>query len=113
MSLRPDVALSLLDECTGDDLWSVEHCHTRGVPQDWIDELADAFESSYRVSSQTIYVTGEDGTPRSVNQYYGVRDIDIAMRIGQQLGLDVDQIKAVAFSRQTTVDRIKEAVMDG
>lgn len=113
MNLRPDVALSLLDECTGDDLWSVEHCQSRGVPQDWIDDLADAFETSYRISSQTIYVSDEQTGRRIVNQYYGVRDFDLAKRIGLELGLDIDQIESVALSRQSTVRMIKETVMDG
>ncbi|SMP62130.1 hypothetical protein SAMN06265222_107241 [Neorhodopirellula lusitana] len=113
MNLRPDIALSLLDECTGDDLWSVEHCRARGVPEAWIDDLADAYESGFRARSQTIYVSDEKSGNRVINQYFGVRDIDLAKRIGTQLGLDVEQIQAVSFSRQSTVDRIKEAVMDG
>lgn len=113
MRIRPDVALSLLDECTGDDLWSVEHCQSRGVPADWVDELADAYETSYRISSETIYVSDDQKGRRVVNQYYGVRDIDLAKRIGLELGLDINQIEAVALSRQTTVRMIKEAVMDG
>lgn len=113
MRLRPDVALSLLDECTGDDLWSVEHCQSRGVPPDWVTELADAYETSYRISSQTIYVPDEKSGRRIVNQYYGIRDIDLAKRIAMELGIDVDQIEAVSFSRQRTVQMIKEAIMEG
>lgn len=113
MKIRPDVALALLDECTGDDLWSVEHCQSRGVPQDWVDVLADAYETSYRISSQTIYVPDEQTGRRIVNQYYGVRDIDLAKRIGLELGLDIEQIESVSLSRQSTVRLIKEAVMDG
>ncbi|TWU03814.1 hypothetical protein [Neorhodopirellula pilleata] len=113
MTIRPDVALSLLDECTGDDLWSIEHCQLRRVPPQWIDELADAYESSFRISSQTIYVADEQHGRRAVNQYYGVRDVDLAKRIGRELGLDVDQLEAVALSRQAVVRMIKEAIMDG
>lgn len=113
MRLRPDVAFSLLDECTGDDLWSIEHCQARGVPQDWVDEMADAYETSYRISSQTIYVSDERTGRRIVNQYYGVRDVDLAKRIALELGLDVVQIEAVALSRQAIVRMIKEAVMEG
>lgn len=113
MKIRPDVALSLLDECTGDDLWSIEHCRLRRVPSQWIDELADAYESSFRISSQTIYVADEEHGRRVVNQYYGVRDVDLAKRIGRELGLEVDQIESVARSRQAIVRMIKEAIMDG
>ncbi|EMI41434.1 hypothetical protein [Rhodopirellula sp. SWK7] len=113
MKLSPDVALALLDECTGDDLWSVEHCLERRVPQSWIDELADAFETSYRVSSQTIYVPDPQTGRRIVNQYYGVRDVDLAKRIATDLGLDVESIEAACLSRQAIVRMIKEAIMDG
>ncbi len=38
-------ALMLLQECTGDDIWSLEHCRLRQVPEEWIEELSDCFES--------------------------------------------------------------------
>jgi len=38
-----DRALALLSECLGDEIWSVEHCRLRRVPDAWIEELADAF----------------------------------------------------------------------
>lgn len=112
MRLTPDIALSLLQECTGDDLWSIEHCQARGVPQDWIDELADAYETSYRISSETIYVPDPDRGKRVVNQYYGIRDVDLAIKIANDFGVDMNQIHAVAISRQGIVNAIKEAVME-
>lgn len=113
MTIRPDLALALLDECSGDELWSIEHCQLRRVPQEWIDELADAYESSFRISSQTIYVTDEKNGRRVVNQYYGIRDVDLAKRIGRELGIDVESIELSSLSRQSTVRLIKESIMDG
>jgi hypothetical protein len=107
MSLPRHRALALLSECCGDDIWSVEHCRRRGVPELWIEQLADAFESSYRVDSQTIYV---DDQP--TNQYHGVRDVDLAIRLAQSMGLDVDRVTATALGRRGIVQAIKEAVMD-
>ncbi|MEM6364866.1 MAG: hypothetical protein AAF539_02585 [Planctomycetota bacterium] len=107
-----DRALSLLDECNGDDLWSVEHCRLRGVPDEWIDRLADAYETSYRISSETIYIADKHHGRRVVNQYHGIRDVDLAMEIGRLLGIDVEQIASVSIGRQAIVQRIKEAVFD-
>ena len=108
MKLPRHRALALLAECTGDDLWSVEHCRQRGVPEKWIEELADAYESGYRCDSQTIYV--ED---RPTNQYHGIRDVDLAVRVAQSMGLDVDRVTATALGRRGMVQAIKQAVMDG
>ena len=106
--LPRDRLLAILDECTGDDLWSVDHCRLRRVPETWIEELADAFESGFRSDSQTIY---EDHV--MTNQYHGVRDVDLAMRAATAMGMDVDRITASALTRRGLVQAIKQAVMDG
>jgi hypothetical protein len=98
-------ALMLLAECTGDDIWSLEHCRIRGVPQSWMDELQDCFESGFQQDSQTIYVGR-----RLTNQYQGVRDVDLAMRLGEYLGIDVPRLQASAATRADLVRRIREAV---
>ncbi len=67
--------------------WSLEHCRLRQVPEEWIDELSDCFESGFEHDLQTIYV-GE----RVTNQYRGIRDVDLAQKLGRQLGLPVDQM---------------------
>ena len=100
--------LAILTECTGDDLWSVEHCRQRHVPESWIEELADAFESGFRTDSQTIY-QGDWVT----NQYHGVRDVDLAMRAAQSMGMNVDRVTAGALSRRGVVQAIKQAIMEG
>ena len=100
-------ALTLLSECTGDDIWSVEHCRARGVPEAWIEELADCFESGFRSDAQTIYVGR-----RVVNQYQGIRDIDLALKLGEYLGVAVSELQAVSASRSRLVSAIREAVLE-
>jgi hypothetical protein len=101
-------ALALLSQCSGDEIWSVPTCRQAGVPEAWIERLADRYESGFRSDSQTIYV--DDSL---TNQYHGVRDVDLAIELGRCLGLDVDRVTASAISRRAVVTAIKEAVMDG
>ena len=98
-------ALSLLSECTGVDIWPVDYCRQRGVPEEWIEELADAFESGYQKDRDTIYYQD-----RPVNQFHGVLDFDLAIRLGLELGIDVERVTATALTRPATVQAIKEAV---
>jgi hypothetical protein len=97
-----------LTKCAGNEIWSVSHCLEAGIPEVWIEELSDVFESGFQNDSQTIYV-GNDVT----NQYHGVRDLDLAIRIARSMGLDVDRVTAMALTRQAIVQAIKDAVMDG
>lgn len=108
MNLTRQRALALLAKCTGDEIWSAEVSRDAGVPEAWIDDLSDTFESGFQRDSQTIYV--EDGV---TNHYHGVRDVDLAIRLARSLGLDVDRVMATAWDRRGIVDAIKEAVMDG
>ena len=54
-------ALAILTKCVGNEIWSVSHCRDAGVPEVWIEELSDVFESGFKTDSQTIYV-GNDVT---------------------------------------------------
>ena len=101
-------ALFLLSECTGVDIWPVEHCRMRGIPEEWIDQLADAFESGYNHDRETIYF-GE----RPITQFHGVRDLDLALRLGAYLGVDVARVTATSLGGPATVQAIKEAVEEG
>ena len=101
-------ALSLLSECTGDDIWSIEHCRVRRVPELWIGELADAFESGYRSDQETIY-TDQGMT----NQYQGVRDVDLAIRLAAELGIRISAQQQARYSRQRLVQAIKDSLMAG
>jgi hypothetical protein len=102
--MPPLKALMLLQECTGVDIWPVDHCRSRGIPEDWIEELADAFESGFDRDVETIYFQD-----RPVNQFHGILDFDLAIRLGQQLGLDVARITAHTLSPRDTVRAIQEA----
>jgi len=108
MKLPRDRALALLTKCRGDEIWSEDHCRSQGVPEVWIAEMADAFESGYRSDRETIYVGN-----RSVNQYQGVRDFDLAVRLGQSLGLPVDRIISQVLGARAKVEAIKQAIMEG
>lgn len=107
MSLPRHRALAILDECTGDHIWSPEHCRLRGVPLEWLRRFSDTFESGFSSDQQTIY------TERGVtNHYHGIRDIDLALEAGRVLGVDVDQILSRHPSRVSVVAAIKQAVSD-
>ncbi len=99
-------ALALLEECTGDHVWSVAHCELRGVPDQWVTELADAFESGLD-DSQTLYTDAG-----RTNQYHGIRDVDLAIRLAKHLGIDVDRLLVGYRNRVAMVRAIKEAVID-
>ena len=102
------LALSLLQECTGDEIWSLDYCRQRRVPEAWTEELLACFESGYRTHRQTIYT--DQGM---VNQYEGVRDVDLACKLGEWLGVHVDRILEISGSRTMIVREIREAVEEG
>ena len=101
-------ALALLTLCQGDEIWSIEYCRQHQVPDGWIEALADNFESGFQDDRQTIYVDDQ-----VTNQYRGIRAVDLALRLGQSLGLDVDQVTATALNRHAIVRAIQDAVEDG
>ena len=75
------------------------------IPETWIDELADCFESGFQHDLQTIYVDD-----RLTNQYQGIRDVDLARKLGQLLGVPVDRLAETIASRRGLVSAIQEAV---
>ncbi len=103
--LQRITALVLLSECTGRDIWTVEYCRQKRVPETWIDELQDCFESGFRTDLQTIY----EGD-KVVNQYHGIRDLDLAFKLAEYLGVDTHQATYAAFGPEAQVRRLKEAV---
>ncbi len=70
--------------------------------------MSDANESGYKVDTDTIYVNN-----RPTNQYHGVRDLDLAIRVGKVLGVDVERATQSSISRRAMVQAIKNAVFDG
>lgn len=101
-------ALLLLSECTGDDIWSVEYCRQRAVPNSWIRQLRDAYESGFDCQDSQIFFQ-----ERLVNQFEGVRDVDLACMIARFLELDVERIVQCQASRSGVVRAICEALEEG
>lgn len=101
-------ALKLLTECTGDDIWSIEYCRKRRVPEAWINELRDAYESGFDSNNQTIYYGNE-----VVNQFEGIRDVDLACKIGRLLKANVARIVQQQNSRAGIVREIRDAIEEG
>jgi hypothetical protein len=98
-------AMALLLRCDGEEIWEESYCREQGVPEEWIRELVDTFESGFRSNRQTIFVERQ-----IVNQYRGVKAVDLAMRCGAVLGVDVDRVTATALSRAAIVRAIREAL---
>lgn len=103
MTLSRLKALALLNECTGADIWSLETCRRKGVPEDWIEELADCFESGFKSDQEVIY-----HHQQRVNQYHGIHDLELARKIAELFNVNTRTI--VAPSRSAEVRAIKEAV---
>ncbi|MFK7736700.1 MAG: hypothetical protein AB8B50_11755 [Pirellulaceae bacterium] len=106
--MDPLLALQLLAECTGDDIWSLEYCRARKVPELWIDELSDCYESSFEDDRQTIYVERQ-----RTNQYEGIRDVDLALKLGEFLGVETSELSELSLSRVDLVRSIQEAAEEG
>ncbi len=101
-------ALMWLSECTGDDIWSIDYCRQRQIPPAWVNELCDAYESGFESDKQTIYFRNE-----VVNQFEGIRDVDLACKIGQYLKVNVARIVERQVSRAAVVREIREAIEEG
>lgn len=108
MMLPRHRVLALLTECTGDDIWSLEHCRDRALPDAWITRLTDTYESGFQSRDETIF-TDEGLT----NQYRGVRDVDLAICLAHELGIQVGPNDLARLGRARLVQAIKDAVMNG
>ncbi len=95
----------LLAECRGDEIWSVPYCESRGIPPLWIHELADCFESGFTKRRDIIF-----HQDRVTNQFHGVRDLDLALRLAEFLGVDTGPIVAYTLGDLGIVTALKEAV---
>lgn len=98
-------ARMLLAECRGDEIWSVVTCRQQGVPEAWIEELADTFESGFRSDRETIYEAGQ-----VTNQYHGVRDLHLAHKLAEFLGVNSQRVTEFALGREAEVRALQEAV---
>lgn len=102
MGIDSVAAQMLLLKCKGDEIWDVETCLSAGIPQPWIDELLERFESGFDSDRNSIYVDG-----KLVNQYEGVSDLHIAYKLAEFIGIDWERATASAISRCGQVDAIK------
>ena len=98
-------ALTLLSECTGEEIWSVAYCEQSGVPAPWIEELTDCFESGFRFDRDTIYENNQ-----VVNQYEGIHDLRLAYKLAEYIGVNIARATASALGRRAEVQALKEAV---
>ena len=102
MNLNATTAQFLLLKCSGDEIWDEEKCRLEGVPESWIEELAENFESGFNTDRNTIYVHG-----KIVNQYRGVLDLHLAYKLAEFLGIDWQRATANALGRSAEVAAIK------
>lgn len=102
MKLTETTAELILLKCTGDEIWDVETCQRLGVPESWIEELLDCFESGFDSDRNTIY-----HQEKMVNQYKGVLDLHLAYRLAEFLGIDWQRVTSMALNRRGEVEAIK------
>ena len=98
-------ALQLLTQCVGDEIWSVELCRSQGVPDDWIEDLVDCYESGFRSNRETIYYDNQ-----MINQYHGIRDLDLAYRLANFLGVETERVTQSVLGPRSEVRALQEAV---
>jgi hypothetical protein len=67
--------------------------------------------SAYRATCSST--SRSDVGNRATNRYEWVCDVDLALRIAETLGIDVEPLVAQAFNRRAVVEAIKRAVMEG
>ncbi len=101
-------ALVLLSECDGDHIWSIQHCRERGVPEEWIASMVEGYESGFDFDAQTIYYQ-----EKQVNQFEGIRDYDLALRLAKLLGINISSVIDVLPTRRAIVQAIKEKFEEG
>jgi len=104
----PVAAQMLLLKCQGDEIWSEQECIKAGVPQAWIEELVERYESGFDTDRNTIYVQGNDGM-RVTNQFRGVSDLLLAYKIADYLAIDWRQETGHLIDRVSKVNALKEA----
>lgn len=98
-------ALRLISLCNPDDIWSIDDCTKSRVPTDWIDAFRETYESNFEDPSSTIQ---QDG--RKLNQYHGVRAIDIAVQAAVGLGLRLDPSVLASNHRGLILQSIRENI---
>lgn len=93
----------LLLKCRGDEIWSVEHCREQRIPESWIEEMQDCFESGFDSDRNTIYEN-----EKLVNQYHGVSDLMIAYRLAEFLGIETERVRSSIPGRTAQVVALQQ-----
>ncbi|MFK7769804.1 MAG: hypothetical protein AB8B55_21530 [Mariniblastus sp.] len=101
MALDFATAQMILLKCSGDEIWDIETCRKERIPENWIEELQDRYESGFDTDRNTIYVN-----EKMVNQYEGVLDLHLAYKLAEFLGIDWKRATAGAIGRQAEVRAI-------
>lgn len=94
----------LLAACQGNEIWSPDTCRQHRVPEIWIEELTETYESGFNTDRETIYI-GDEIT----NQYRGVRDLHLAFKLAEFLGVDANQTTALSLGPRAEVRALQEA----
>ncbi len=102
MRLNSTSAQLLLLNCVGDQIWDEQTCIENGIPQTWFEELVDNYESGFDNDRNTIYVNEQ-----VVNQYRGVSDLHIALRLAEFLGIDWKRATGSVIGRRAQVSALK------
>ena len=102
MNLDAVTAEILLMKCQGDTIWSEKTCRAEGIPEPWIEELVENYESGFDHDFNTIYEHG-----RLTNQYRGVADLKLAFKLAEFLGIDWQQATRYAVERRSQVAAIQ------
>jgi len=102
MRLNSTSAQLLLLKCVGDQIWDEQTCIDQGIPIIWFDELVENYESGFDNDRNTIYVN-----QHMVNQYRGVSDLQIALKLAEFLGIDWERATSTALGRRAKVEAIK------
>ena len=97
------LAASLLLKCRGDEIWSREVCEREQVPEPWIDDLFDCFESGFRYRQQTLFA--DEG---AINQFAGCRDLDLAYKLAEYLGIETSTFRQMPYSPKKIVQLLQE-----
>ncbi len=95
-------AQMILLKCTGDEIWDLDTCRRERIPEPWIEELQDRFESGFDSDRNTIYVD-----QKMVNQYEGILDLHLAYKLAEFLGIDWKRATAGSVSRSGEVRAIQ------
>lgn len=95
--------MQLLQECRGDEIWSLDTCRTMGIPDEWLEELADCHESGFLFEQQQIWSEG-----RLVNQYQGISDVKLALKLADILGIQTSRWIHEPITPHELVRRIKD-----